>query len=112
MKDTWFILAAALLAAIATKLAISSTNQAYADWVTQAMPIAASIYAAAIVLMGESIIEDIVKSIILLILTAVLWGQAADMKAAFIAALAASICGSLINFSQKTLFVAKTKQSD
>lgn len=73
------------------------------SWVTPAVATIAGIYASAIVVMGESLIEDLVKAIIMLLLTGLLWLMSAGTAFLFIAACIASATGIGINQANRFL---------
>jgi hypothetical protein len=55
------------------------------------------IFACLLVLLGESVIEDIVKIVILLILGGVLWATTPRLGYIFISALLSGVTGAVIN---------------
>ncbi len=55
------------------------------------------IFACLLVLLGESVIEDIVKIVIPIILGGVLWGAGPELGYVFISALISGVTGAVIN---------------
>ena len=55
------------------------------------------LFAGLLVLLGESVIEDIVKIVIMLVLCGILWATTPGLGYIFISALLAAITGSVFN---------------
>lgn len=101
MRDTFYIFTTMIF--VWTSVAIVSPTTTEQNLSTAQIIVAsvAAVYAGLFVLLGESIIEDIVKSVIMLILASVLALNMLEMKFVLYAALISSLAGIFFNAMNK-----------
>ena len=100
MRDLLLALFALLLTGIAVYLTVTTTGPALKPWVVLACTGVAALYAAGLVVMGESIIEDAVKVAMLLvpaIIVVVIEGRFAFILAAVSIAAAVGVSVNQLN---------------
>jgi glucose uptake protein GlcU len=96
MREISYILLAVLITWPAIYFAIPVAGFDIETWVLILSASIGGIFSGLVVLLGETVIEDIVKIVILLCLAGILWGSTPKLGFIFITALA-GVAGAIIN---------------
>jgi hypothetical protein len=97
MRETSYILLAFLFAWLAIFLIVPVAEFDITLWELVVSASVGGLFAGLLVLLGESVIEDIVKIVLLLILGGILWGTTPRLGYIFVSALVAGLTGAVIN---------------
>lgn len=96
-REMRFVVLAMVVAGLLVYFALPALGYSLKPWALILFTSLAAFYAGLLVFLGENIIEDFMKSGIMLILTGILWFQTPKSGFLFICALAAAVVGTLLN---------------
>ena len=97
MRETNYALIALAVTWLAIFIIIPAADFDIKLWKLIVSASVGGIFACLLVLHGEAVVEDIVKVVILLILTGVLWGKAPKLGYIFISVLISGVTGAVFN---------------
>lgn len=97
MRETSYMLLALLITWLAIFFIVPVADFDIELWELVVSASVGGIFACLLVLLGESVIEDIVKIVILLILGGILWATTPRLGYIFISALLSGVTGAVIN---------------
>ena len=107
MRDLLFICSALVLAGACVFFSVTSLDVELRDWVVIACAVIAALYAAGLVIMGETIIEDVVKLVLFLVPAGIIVLVDARFLFVLIAVVIAGVVGVSLNQLNRRFVLAR-----
>lgn len=97
MREARHILLAMFITSLAACFAVPAAGFDIKTWVLILSALISGLFAGLLVMLGETVIEDLVKIAIVLCLTGVLWGSKPGLGFVFVSALVSCVVGAIFN---------------